>query len=148
MLIEECKGSARDEAAMRDKWITQALKVHRINLEKAEEKSNVVISKRAALKAQEEIDGKKIECYKDENNDGDSDDDNDSNDDNKDGEENDNRDSVKKEKYFSGGFSIEQCMVAVRLKAKEREEAANNRQPEIVRDGQDGTCYLMLHALL
>ena len=98
-------------------------------------------------RSEEEIDGKKRECYNNENNDSDSDDDNDSNDDNKDGEENDNRDSVKKEKHFSGGFSIEQCMVAVRLKAKEREEAANNRQPEIVHDGQDGTCYLMLSAL-
>ena len=136
MLVEECKGSARDETAMRDKWISQALKVHRMTLEKAEEKSNILVSKKVALKVQEELDGRKEECN-DENGDSDSDDDNVD----KDGEKNDNGNNVKNEKHFSGGFSIEQCMVAVRLKAKEREEAANNRQPEIIRHGQDGTCY-------
>ena len=127
--MEECTGFARNETAMRDKWISKALKIHRLTLEKAEEKANVATAKRLALKVSEVEEEDKID------------------DDSYQGSDNDNefdRNSNKEEKSFSGGFSLEQCMVAVRLKAKEREEAANNRQPETMPDGPDGWCFTVL----
>lgn len=54
------------------------------------------------------------------------------------------RESVKVEaveKKFSGGFSLEQCVAAVREKAREREEAAQNRMPDIS-TGANGGMYL------
>ena len=133
--MEECTGFARNETAMRDKWISKALKIHRLTLEKAEEKANVATAKRLALKVSEVEEEDKIDddSYQGSDNDNDSDNDNEF-----------DRNSNKEEKSFSGGFSLEQCMVAVRLKAKEREEAANNRQPETMPDGPDGWCFTVL----
>ena len=137
MLQSEGKAVSRDEAAMRSKWISQALKLHRQSLELQEEKVTMANMKKIAINNE-----KNSVVMVDE---GDDDDENDDDDDDE-GEGEDNEEQEVKK--FSGGFSMEQCVAAVRLKAREREEAAQGRQPvgvsTVTSDGQDGTFHFYL----
>ena len=125
---------------MQSKWISQALKIHRGTLEKAQEKSlekiNAIELKKKLLLQQQEENGE--EDGDDDSGSDDDENENDSEDGNSNGNGNggEGKNSNEKKKY-TGGFSVEQCMIAVRLKAKEREEAANNRVP--VQDKTDGS---------
>jgi hypothetical protein len=120
--VNEGRATARDEASMRAKWISQALRLHRERLERLEEKSNVATSKRAAA---EEL---RQTRYNEENEEGSDEGENGDNESEDEEEETDQTNEVPKK--FGGGFSMEQCMAAVRVKAREREEAANSRFPE------------------
>lgn len=145
-MIEQGKASARDEEAMKAKWISQCLKLHRGELERKEEKNVLAKAKK--------------DLYDNRNNNNDDDDDND-NDSDSGEDDNDNdggsreddgstvngtnksneKDTIKEkegEKKFSGGFSLEQCVAAVRLKAKEREEAAQHRIPPAIEGTKEG----------
>ena len=149
-MVEQGKAAARDEEAMKAKWISQCLKLHRGELERKEEKNVLAKAKK--------------DLYDNRNNnDDDEDEGNDENDseedeyDNNGGIREDNRSTangttkssekdkekvIEKEKEgdkkFSGGFSLEQCVAAVRLKAKEREEAAQHRVPPAVEGTKEG----------
>jgi hypothetical protein len=155
-LVEEGKAAARDEEAMKAKWISQCLKLHRGQLEKIEEK-NVL------LKAKKDLHDRKYDDGSN-GNDGDYSEDG-SGEDGEDGDggsgddsgspvngtlRNSEKDKDKEkekegEKKFSGGFSLEQCVAAVRLKAREREEAAQHRIPPAIegtREGEKFTSHL------
>lgn len=147
-MVEQGKAAARDEEAMKAKWISQCLKIHRGELERKEEKNVLAKAKK--------------DLYDNRNNnDGDEDKGNDEDDSEEDEYYNDgssreddgstvngtitsnekDKDNVKEkegDKKFSGGFSLEQCVAAVRLKAKEREEAAQHRVPPAIEGTKEG----------
>ena len=149
-MVEQGKAAARDEEAMKAKWISQCLKLHRGELEKKEEKNVLAKAKK--------------DLYDNRNNNNDNDDDNNDENENESdsGEDENDIDGVSREddestvngtkksyekdkekekegdKKFSGGFSLEQCVAAVRLKAKEREEAAQHRIPPAVEGTKEG----------
>jgi hypothetical protein len=146
-MVEEGKAAARDEEAMKAKWISQCLKLHRGQLERIEEK-NVL------LKAKKELHDRK---YDNGNGGDDGDDSEDGSEEDGEGDDggsgdddestvngtlrNSQKDKEKEkegEKKFSGGFSLEQCVAAVRLKAREREEAAQHRIPPAVEGTREG----------
>lgn len=147
-MVEEGKAAARDEEAMKAKWISQCLKLHRGQLERIEER-NVL------LKAKKDLHDRKGDngSNGDDSEDGsgkDSDDyDGGSGDDNgslvngrlRGSDKDKDKDKGKEkedEKKFSGGFSLEQCVAAVRLKAREREEAAQHRIPPAIEGTREG----------
>jgi hypothetical protein len=136
VLLDEGRASARDEEAMKAKWIARCLSLHREKLEKAEGKTgaagatrvvhdqnsegtNARTDKNGDVAGEGEGEGQEEcgESVSDDEEGGDAS-----------GEEPEVPEQV--EKKFSGGFSLEQCVAAVRLKAREREEAAQNRNPE------------------
>ena len=122
---------------MQSKWISQALKIHRGTLEKAQEKNiekinAIELKKKLLLQQQQEEDEDE-----DSNSEDDDQDDNESEDGNGNSNGEGGGENNNEKKKYTGGFSVEQCMIAVRLKAKEREEAANNRLP--VTDKTDGS---------
>lgn len=160
-MVEEGKAAARDEEAMKAKWISQCLKLHRGQLERIEEK-NVL------LKAKKDLHDRK---YDNGDGGGDGDDSEDgSGEDGEDGDrgsgddngspvtgtlrnsekdkEKDKEKEKEGEKKFSGGFSLEQCVAAVRLKAREREEAAQHRIPPAVEGTREGEKFISHHTQL
>ena len=159
-MVEEGKAAARDEDAMKAKWISQCLKIHRGQLERMEEKN--VLAKAKKDLHDRKYDNKNNEDEDDsgsgsgedgEENDGGSGEDNGNqlngthrSNGNEGGKEKDKEKEKEKEndKKFSGGFSLEQCVAAVRLKAKEREEAAQHRVPAAVVGTKEGD-YDMMH---
>ena len=133
VLLEEGRATARDEDAMKSKWVARCLSLHREKLEKAEGKASAAGARRVTQdqtsigtragegdgegEGEEERDGEGGESDSDE-------------DGGADASEEGSEIPEQAEKKFSGGFSLEQCVAAVRLKAREREEASQNRNPE------------------
>ena len=158
-MVEEGKAAARDEEAMKAKWISQCLKLHRGQLERIEEK-NIL------LKAKKDLHDKKYD-----NGDGGDDSEDGSGEDGEDGDggsgddsgspvngtlrgskkdkdiENEKEKEKEGEKKFSGGFSLEQCVAAVRLKAREREEAAQHRIPPAIEGTREGEKFTSHHII-
>ena len=142
-MVEEGKAAARDEDAMKAKWISQCLKLHRGQLERTEEKNILAKAKKVLHDSKyddREVDDNKNDSGDDsEDNDGGSGDDNGSSLNGRQMRNGNQRDKDKEsDKKFSGGFSLEQCVAAVRLKAKEREEAAQHRIPASVEGTKEG----------
>jgi hypothetical protein len=157
-MVEEGKAAARDEDAMKAKWISQCLKLHRGQLERIEEKY-------VLLKAKKDLHDRKYD-----NGDGGDESEDGSGEDGEDGDggsgddsgspvngtlRSSDRDKEKEkekekesEKKFSGGFSLEQCVAAVRLKAREREEAAQHRIPPAVEGTREGEKVTSHHTWL
>lgn len=135
VLLEEGRATARDEDAMKSKWVARCLSLHREKLEKAEGKASTAGARRVTQdqtsigsragegegdgegEGEGERDGEGGESGSDEDGGGDA-------------SEEGSEVPEQAEKKFSGGFSLEQCVAAVRLKAREREEASQNRNPE------------------
>ena len=136
LLIEEGQAAARDEEAMKAKWIARCLSFHREKLEKAEGKSKASADSTRTAETSSGTDTRTDRNDDQEGNgegEGEGDGDGIGSDEDGEGVESGEDPEVAErpaEKKFSGGFSLEQCVAAVRLKAREREEAAQNRNPE------------------
>ena len=136
MLVERGQGYARDEESMKSKWVAECLKLFKDSQGGSQNKQSVS-STSNTLK---EENGSRKGAVSDAVGSGDDDLEGD--------DSGDGRESVKvevAEKKFSGGFSLEQCVAAVREKAREREEAAQNRMPDISAGANGGmySCYVL-----
>jgi hypothetical protein len=131
-LLDEGRATARDEEAMKAKWIARCLSLHREKLEKAEGKAGAAGTRR--VEQGQDSNGTDTRTYRNGDGEGEGEEgggESDSDDeDGGDASGDESEAPEQAEKKFSGGFSLEQCVAAVRLKAREREEAAQNRNPE------------------